>query len=78
MFGFGASVKTDAGGELASWDFEMLSAELEKLNIDMSKFGFEDVEEVDVDEFFELKPQEQKEKQPEIITCPHCGQQFER
>lgn len=64
--------------EIASWDFEMLSAELEKLNIDMSKFGFKDVEEVDVDEFFELKPQEQKEKEPEIITCPHCGQQFER
>lgn len=65
-------------GEIATWDFEMLESELSELNLDMEMFGFENIgEEIDVDlgDFFE--PAEQKEKEPKMVTCPHCGEKFE-
>lgn len=64
--------------EFASWDFDLLNIELEDLDIDMADFGFADINKVNVDDFFELKPETEKEKQPELITCPHCGEQFEK
>ena len=65
--------------EFATWDFELLTDELDDLfDFDMGQFGFEDIgEEVDVDlgDFFE--PAEPKEKEPKKIQCPHCGEWFE-
>lgn len=53
-------------GELAEWDFELLSAELDELldfDIDMEEFGFDsellntdDAEEIIIDDEFEIKP----------------------
>lgn len=42
-------------GELASWDFDMLNEEIDNIkDIDMSQFGFDDIEEPDLpDNFFE-------------------------
>ena len=38
-------------GELAGWDFDLLNSELEDLtSIDMSDFGFDESEDVDIDE----------------------------
>jgi ParB/RepB/Spo0J family partition protein len=63
--------------EFASWDFEKLEAELAELTgIDMESLGFTiDNEEIDIDGFFE--DAEPKEKEPKMVTCPHCGEVFE-
>ena len=64
------------------WEFDFLADEL--ADLDLSDFDFDfgidtDAEEVNIDEFFEnAQSQEQKEKQPEKIQCPHCGEWFER
>lgn len=65
-------------GELAGWDFAKLEAELSELDafdLDMTAFGFDAVEDVDIDGFFE--DAEEKEKEPKLIKCPHCGSEFE-
>lgn len=62
--------------ELAGWDFVKLESEMETLkNVDMSAFGFEEHEDVDIDSFFE--DAEPKEKEPKHIQCPHCGELIE-
>jgi ParB-like chromosome segregation protein Spo0J len=68
--------------ELALYDFDNLADEL--ADLDLSDFDFDfgidtKEEEVNIDEFFEnAQSQEPKEKQPEKIQCPHCGEWFER
>lgn len=57
------------------WDFDLLQEELDSLEIDLSDFGFEKVEEIDLDSFFE--DVEPTEKEPKRIQCPHCGEWFE-
>ena len=58
-------------GELAEWDYVLLEEELKNLQgiFEMQDFGFDDSEEVDIDDFFELKAQDAKEKEPEIIIA---------
>lgn len=64
-------------GELASWDFEKLEAELAALSeVDMSAFGFVMNDDIDIDEFF-TEAEEKPEKEPKKIQCPHCGEWFE-
>lgn len=64
-------------GELAEWDFEKLAKELDKVNFGDFDFGF-DVEEVDFSDLYEEREEnEQKDKKPETITCPHCNKEFE-
>ena len=64
-------------GELAGWDFAKLEEELLEISnqFDMSAFGFDETEDIDIDGFFE--DAEQKEKEPKRIQCPHCGEWFE-
>lgn len=75
--------------EFAEWDYELLAAELEELtafDIDISTFGFADIDLIDSDlsEFFIEKPKEQQEEKAEEkepvkddkITCPHCGKEI--
>lgn len=68
-------------GELAGWDFEKLEAELAQLSeMDMSEFGFITSDDVDIDEFFtgaEDDGDDEKEKEPQRVQCPHCGEWFE-
>ena len=68
-------------GELAGWDFEKLEAELAQLSeMDMSEFGFIMSDDVDIDEFFtdvEDDGDGKKEKEPQRVQCPHCGEWFE-
>lgn len=63
--------------ELAGWDFAKLEEELSSISdqFDMSVFGFDETEDIDIDGFFE--DAEQKEKEPKRIQCPHCGEWFE-
>lgn len=66
-------------GELAGWDFEKLENELAELTgMDMSAFGFVMSDDVDIDEFFtDEEESEKKEKEPQRVQCPHCGEWFE-
>lgn len=63
--------------ELAGWDFTKLEEELLEISkqFDMTSFGFDETEDIDIDGFFE--DAEQKEKEPKTVTCPHCGEVFE-
>lgn len=62
--------------ELAGWDFEALDIELFDIDkIDMEQFGFTEDQEVNIDDLFsEAEP---KEKEPQTIICPHCGEVIE-
>lgn len=61
------------------FDFDLLSLELESLeNINMSEFGFEDIQLFDesaLDGLF--ADAEEKQKEPKKIQCPHCGEWIE-
>lgn len=57
------------------WDFDLLSEELEELDMDLSEFGFTKIEHIDMDAFFENT--EPTAKEPKKIQCPHCGEWFE-
>jgi len=59
--------------EIAGWDFPLLDMELAEITMDMEQFGFKEFDHGDIDEFFEQSEQVEKEEQPHIITCPHCG-----
>lgn len=74
--------------EYSSWDNELLTIELEKLqeiDFDLELTGFEDweldnllnpVSDDDLQDFFIEK--EDKSKEPKKIKCPHCGNEFEQ
>lgn len=60
----------------SDFDFEILDSELDSiLNVDMSEFGFDNNENVNLDDFFEEVQEENKESKK--IQCPHCGEYFE-
>lgn len=63
-------------GELATWDLDKLNLELEDINIDMNDFGFLEMEEVNLDDFFEDTESTEKEKENKKVICPHCGKEF--
>lgn len=67
--------------EFASWDYDMLSFELDEINIDMTDFGFVEAEDINIDEFFVesnvSKNAIVKEKVKSTISCPHCGKEIE-
>ena len=68
--------------EIADWDFEALELELEGLKASDLFTGFDEFEinsltsAVDVDQFFEDAGEHHSE--PKLITCPHCGETFEK
>lgn len=67
--------------ELASWDNELLSLELSKINeINMKELGFSEAEydkligEIGEEQIPDLKP---IRADGMIVTCPHCNNTFE-
>ena len=63
-------------GEIATWDQEKLDIELEDIELDMSGFGFLEMEDVNLDHFFEDTNTEKGDAPPETITCPYCHKEF--
>lgn len=57
----------------SGWDFPLLDMELADISMDMEQFGFKDFDHSDIDDFFKDAEEVEKEEQPHIITCPHCG-----
>ena len=62
--------------EKAEWNFELLDEELEDLDLDMTDFGFQEIENTNLDDFFEEKEESQKETKEEKIVCPYCHKEF--
>lgn len=63
--------------EIATWDEDLLTVELNELDFDMSEFGFElqgDDFDYDVPD---KKESEFKETDSKTVTCPNCGLEFE-
>lgn len=63
--------------ELAGWDFDLLSGELEGLDFEDFDFGFDNVIHTgdNIDDLF--SPAEEKPlEEPKQIQCPHCGEWF--
>lgn len=64
--------------EKAEWNYELLDDELKDiLDINMEDFGFTNMEDIDIDSFFEDAPDIQKEEKKNTITCPYCNKEFE-
>lgn len=63
--------------EKSMWDYIKLDEELENiLDVDMSMFNFENIEEANLDDFFEDNDNK-KEKESKLIECPHCHKPIE-
>ncbi|MGM0215053.1 hypothetical protein IGI42_002642 [Enterococcus sp. AZ109] len=66
-------------GEIAEWDHDLLSIELEELEnleFDMSEFGFEELE-PDFLPASEIEQPDLSALEPKIVECPHCGERFD-
>ena len=57
--------------EKAEWNFELLDEELEDLDIDMSEFGFDNIE-IDWNNVEELTNDNYEEPQHRMLECPKC------
>lgn len=64
--------------EQAGWDWDALDIELEDIQgIDMTEFGFDEMQDVDIDGLFGEAPEkEPSEGTDHIITCPCCGREI--
>ena len=70
----------------AEWDDDLLRLELEELkgmDFDLELTGFDanelpnlDIENVDMDGFFEEKDSQVDENKVRTAVCPHCGKEF--
>ena len=67
--------------EFASWDYDMLSTELESIDMDMTDFGFFEADDVDISDFFVESNtgamETEQEPAKKIIVCPKCGEEIE-
>ena len=59
--------------EFADWDFEKLQEELDELSeVDMSKFGFADMQDIDWDNVDDLSEENYDKPEKEMLECPFC------
>ena len=80
-------IAINKSAELAEWDMDMVRLELEALNLDdfdldLTGFDLDEVKEMsgddlNLDDFFENSGGD-GQKEPKKITCPNCGEEFEK
>ena len=64
--------------EKSQWDFSKLDEELDSiLDIDMSMFDFENINDINLDDYFEENIKEEEKEEIKTIICPHCGERIE-
>lgn len=61
----------------SGFDLGTLSLELDDISLDMGEFGFDDLsfDESALNDMFADAPE--KEKKPQRVQCPHCGEWFD-
>lgn len=64
--------------EKSMWDYTKLDEELDSiLDIDMSMFDFENINDINLDDYFEENIKEEEKEEIKTIICPHCGERIE-
>ena len=56
----------------SGFDLDMLHLELDELDIDMTDFGFQDLDNIDWDDVGELTEESYEEPKKEQLECPKC------
>ena len=73
------AIRHNRTAELSGWDFGKLEEEIAALEIegvDLSGLKFQNSNMANLDDLFSIND-DQKEKEPKKIKCPHCGEWFE-
>jgi len=73
------AIRHNRTAELSGWDFGKLEEEIARLEIegiDLSGLKFQNSNMANLDDLF-APDEEQEEKEPKKIKCPHCGEWFE-
>lgn len=63
--------------EKSEWDFDLLQEEIRDIDFDFSLFGFENIEDINLDDFFDEVEDKETKKKKKMVKCPHCGDKFE-
>lgn len=59
------------------FDMDKLHIELQDITLDMTDFGFDEVEDIDLDDFFEAHSEQERHDEKKTIVCPNCGEVIE-
>lgn len=65
--------------EKSQWDFELLDEELKDLDLDMSDYGFENIDidlDIDDSQFIQDTEITKTKDEPKEIICPNCGEKI--
>ena len=65
--------------EKSQWDFELLDEELKDLDLDMSDYGFENIDidlDIDDSQFVQDTEITKTKDEPKEIICPNCGEKI--
>ena len=60
-------------GEIARWDYTLLDAEIEDIEMDMEVFGFDSFEPIDWANVEELDEETYEKPKKDMLKCPNCG-----
>lgn len=72
------AIRHNRTAELSGWDFSQLEEEIARLQIegqDFPELNFSFADQAALDDLF-APAEEQEEKEPKQIKCPHCGEWF--
>jgi len=83
----GFAIWDNKSAEFSKWDEDLVMKELEALSIEdydigLTGFDLDEIKEMsgddlNLDDFFENSDGD-GQKEPKKITCPHCGEEFEK
>ena len=74
-----ALVSDNKVSEKSTWNFELLDEELKDLDLDMSDYGFENIDidlDIDDSQFVQDTEITKTKEEPKEIICPNCGEKI--